>query len=96
MSSEISAARIGRIRQALSAALDPLELEIEDQSHLHRGHAGAASGAGHFRVRIVSRAFSGRTRVARHRSVYEALRAELGAEIHALALETLAPEESGR
>lgn len=92
MSSEVSQARIGRIRAAL-AALEPLELEIEDQGHLHRGHAGTASGAGHFRVRIVSRAFSGRPRVARHRSVYDALRAEMGAEIHALALETLAPEE---
>ena len=95
MPADVSAARFARIRAALSAALDPLELEIEDQGHLHRGHAGAASGAGHFRVRIVSRAFAGRPRLARHRAVYEALRAELGAEIHALALETLAPEESG-
>jgi len=95
MPSEVSARRIARIREALRAALDPLELQIADESHLHRGHAGAASGAGHFRVRIVSASFAGRSRVQRHRSVYEALRAELGPEIHALALETLAPGERG-
>ena len=90
-----SAARIARIRAALGSALDPLELEIRDESDLHRGHAGAAGGAGHFRVRIVAAAFAGRPRVQRHRLVYEALRAELGPEIHALALETLAPGEAG-
>jgi len=95
MSSDVAAARVQRIRALLAVALEPLELEVEDQGHLHRGHAGAASGAGHFRVRIVSRAFSGRPRIARHRAVYEALSAEMGAEIHALALETLAPEECG-
>jgi BolA protein len=94
MSQEISARRIERIRAAL-AALEPLALEIADESHLHRGHAGAAGGAGHYRVRIVSARFAGRSRVQRHRSVYEALRAELGPEIHALALETLAPGEPG-
>jgi BolA protein len=95
MSEEMASRRIARIRAALSAALEPQELEITDESHLHRGHAGAAGGAGHFRVRIVAQAFAGRSRVARHRSVYDALRAELGPEIHALALETLAPGEPG-
>ena len=92
MGEEISARRIARIRAALQP-LEPLELEIVDESHRHRGHAGAASGAGHFRVRIVARAFTGCSRIQRHRSVYDALRAELGPEIHALALETLAPGE---
>jgi BolA protein len=95
MSGEISARRVARIRAALQAALEPRVLEIVDESHLHRGHAGAASGAGHFRVRIVAAAFAGRSRLQRHRSVYDALRAELGPEIHALALETLAPGEPG-
>jgi BolA protein len=95
MQSQVSAQRVERIRAALTAALEPLALEIVDEGHLHRGHAGAASGAGHFRVRIVAAAFAGRSRVQRHRSVYEALRAELGPEIHALALETLAPGEPG-
>ena len=92
MPDEISARRIARIRAALQP-LEPLELEIVAESHRHRGHAGAAGGAGHFRVRIVARAFAGRSRIQRHRSVYDALRAELGPEIHALALETLAPGE---
>jgi BolA protein len=95
MADETSARRIARIRAALTAALEPLALEITDESHRHRGHAGAAGGAGHFRVRIVAQAFAGRSRVQRHRSVYDALRAELGAEIHALALEALAPGEPG-
>jgi len=94
MPDDVSARRIERIRLALGA-LEPTELEIVDESHLHRGHAGAAGGAGHYRVRIVSPRFAGRSRVQRHRSVYEVLRAELGAEIHALALETLAPGEPG-
>jgi BolA protein len=92
---DVSARRIERIRAALCAALAPLELEITDEGHRHRGHAGAASGAGHFHVRIVSAAFAGRPRIWRHRSVYSALQAELGPEIHALALETLAPGEPG-
>jgi BolA protein len=95
MQAESSARRVERIRAALQAALDPLLLEVVDESHRHRGHAGAAGGGGHFRVRIVAPAFAGRSRVQRHRSVYEALRAELGGEIHALALETLAPGEPG-
>jgi BolA protein len=95
MQQEISAQRMARIRAALSAALQPQTLEVVDESHRHRGHAGAAGGAGHFRVRIVSAAFIGRSRVQRHRFVYDALRAELGPEIHALALETLAPGEPG-
>ncbi len=91
--SDVNRARIERIRAALSA-LEPAELEIADESHLHRGHAGARDGAGHFRVRVVSQAFAGRPRVARHRMVYEALTGEMGAEIHALALVTLTPDEA--
>ena len=64
-----------------------------DESAKHRGHAGAAGGAGHFRVRLVSDRFRGRTRLERHRLVHEALAAELGPEIHALALELASPDE---
>ena len=65
--------RVEAIRAALQAAFDPVLLDIEDESHLHAGHAGARSGKGHFRVRIVSAAFAGQTPIARHRAVYAAL-----------------------
>ena len=96
MPDDLAASRIERIRSALTAALEPESLQVEDEGHLHRGHAGAASGAGHFRVHIVSRAFAGQSRVQRHRAVYAALEGEMGSEIHALALTTLTPEEERR
>ena len=64
---------------------------VEDESHLHAGHAGAAGGAGHFRIRIVAEAFRGMSPVARHRLVYAALADMLESEIHALAIEALPP-----
>jgi BolA protein len=82
-----------RIEELLRAAFAPLELEVADESLKHRGHAGAAGGAGHFRVRLVSERFCGVPRLARHRMVYEALAAEIGPEIHALALDLAAPGE---
>jgi BolA family transcriptional regulator, general stress-responsive regulator len=86
--------RKARIEERLRAAFAPLALEVSDESHQHRGHAGAAGGAGHFRVRLVSARFSGVNRVARHRMVYDALAAEIGPEIHALALELESPDEA--
>jgi BolA family transcriptional regulator, general stress-responsive regulator len=82
-----------RIETLLRAAFAPLALEVLDESARHKGHAGAAGGAGHFRVRLVSERFRGAGRLARHRMVYDALSAEIGPEIHALALELSAPEE---
>lgn len=85
------------IRGKLTAALAPTELEVEDESARHAGHAGARPGGeSHFRVRIVSDAFAGATRIARHRQVYAILDEELAAGVHALALTTLTPEESLR
>jgi BolA protein len=81
------------IERTLTEALAPESIEVEDESALHRGHAGAAAGGGHFRVRVVSPSFRGHSRVARHRIVYSALTAQMGSGIHALALETLTPEE---
>jgi len=84
-----------RIRQRLTEALSPETLEIEDQSHLHKGHVGARpEGETHFHVRIVSAAFSGQSRVNRQRNVYKLLKAEMEERVHALALETLTPEEA--
>lgn len=78
--------------RARLAALEPRRLDIEDDSALHAGHAGAKEG-GHFRLTIVSRQFSGQSRVARHRMVYQALGPLMQRGIHALALQTLAPDE---
>jgi BolA protein len=76
------------------AVLAPLELAIEDESALHVGHAGAASGGGHYRMTLVSAAFAGQPRVARHRLVYDALADLMQREIHALAMTLLAPDEA--
>ena len=77
----------------LRAALNPEQLVVNDDSHLHAGHAGAREGS-HFSVRIVSAAFTGRTRVARHRLVYDAAAAYMNKGIHALAIDARAPGES--
>lgn len=88
-----AASRVARIRQRLTDELAPLELEVEDQSHLHVGHAGARDGRGHFRVKIRSTAFAGLGRVARHRRVYAALGDMMQTDIHALSISALTPEE---
>lgn len=84
--------RIERIRAALQA-LQPEHLAIEDQSHAHAGHAGAATGRGHFHVDIVAAAFAGESPVARHRRVYAALGELMQTDIHALSLRAKAPGE---
>ncbi|QOL48840.1 BolA family protein [Massilia litorea] len=86
--------RVERIREALEAALKPSLLEVGDDSHLHAGHAGAASGGGHYSVKIVSERFDGLRLVMRHRLVYDAVAEMMRAEIHALAITALAPSES--
>jgi BolA protein len=66
---------------------------VEDESHLHEGHAGARDGRGHYRVFIVAAAFEGLNRVQRHRLVYAALGSMMTTDIHALALQVYEPEE---
>ena len=88
--------RIRRIRACLQAQFDPLELDIEDESQHHAGHAGAAGGMGHFRVRIVSALFGGLSAVARHRKVYAALGDLLTTDVHAVAIDARAPGEQSR
>lgn len=88
----MTAARIEDIRAKLIAALNPLFLEVLDEGHQHIGHAG--EGSGHFRVRIVSAAFAGKSAVERHRVVYAALHELMGHGIHALAIEARAPKEA--
>ena len=86
--------RIERIRQALHGALAPESLEVEDESHRHVGHAGAATGRGHFAVRIVSARFEGMAPIQRHRLVYEALGDLMQSDIHALSIQARTPGES--
>lgn len=81
----MSAASIDDIRLLLDRAFNPTTLEVLDEGHLHIGHAG--EGSGHFRVRIASAAFTGRTRVQQHQMVYAAVADLMGHGIHALAIE---------
>jgi BolA protein len=76
------------IRSACRAR--PRRLELIDDSALHAGHAGARSGGGHYRLTIVSAAFSGKNTVARHRMIYDALGEMMRREIHALAIQAQA------
>jgi BolA protein len=82
------------IRERLDRALAPDALEVIAESHLHVGHPGARDGRGHFRVRIRSRRFDGRARLARHRLVFDALGEMMETDIHALAIEAEASDES--
>ena len=83
--------RRDRITRTLTAAFRPDRLEVVDESHLHKGHAGASpEGESHFRVRIASPLFAGKTRVEMHRMVNEALAPEIAAGLHALAIEAKA------
>jgi BolA protein len=76
------------------SALDPILLDVVDESHLHAGHAGAREGGGtHYRVRVVSAQFEHQSRVARHRLIYGLLTAEFADGLHALALVAEAPGE---
>lgn len=85
--------RVETIRRQLSDAFAPTHLDIIDESHKHQGHAGAASGAGHFNVIIVAELFAGRTTLARHRLVYQAVNNLMPDEIHALSIKALSPDE---
>lgn len=85
--------RLEQIRARLQAALEPLEIVLEDDSALHAGHAGAASGGGHYNLRIISSKFEGLKLVTRHRLVYDSVHDMMHRDIHALAITALAPSE---
>ena len=80
------------IQTRLQAAQAPLQIDVQDDSHLHAGHAGAREGR-HFTVRLVSERFLGLNRLARHRLVYDALGPLAPQGVHALAIEARAPGE---
>lgn len=84
-----------RIAAKLTQGLRPTRLDIVDESDRHKGHAGAREGGEtHYRVYIVSESFAGKGKVQRHRLVYALLADEFAAGVHALALQTLAPDEA--
>ena len=85
--------RLAKIRERLETALAPSEIDLDDESALHAGHAGAASGGGHYRLKIVSARFEGLKLVMRHRLVYDSVHDMMHKEIHALAITALAPSE---
>jgi BolA family transcriptional regulator, general stress-responsive regulator len=81
------------IIEKLTAQFDPIQLEVIDESDRHHGHSGwRPEGETHFRVRIATRQFAGKPRLAQHRAIMAALDAELRAGVHALAIEVLPPE----
>jgi BolA protein len=90
----LTADRVALIRQRLSAALAPSEIEVLDESHLHKGHAGARDGRGHFRVRVVSDRFAGLRPLQRHRLVYDAVGDLMQTDIHALAVAAITEDEA--
>jgi BolA protein len=91
----MNAVTAARVETALRERLRPALIEVQDDSHLHAGHAGAKEGR-HFSVRVTSEAFAGLSRVARHRLVYDALRSLVAEGIHALAIEARTPAEPPR
>jgi len=84
---------IDRIQELL-ASLEPVLVELDDDSHRHAGHAGAASGGGHYNLRVISARFAGLTSLARHRLIYSTLSALMQREIHALSIIALTPDEA--
>ena len=86
-------ARFEEVLRERLAPLAPSMLELIDDSALHAGHEGAKSGGGHYRLRIISSVFTGKSTVARHRLVYDALGDLMRHKIHALSIKSLTPEE---
>jgi BolA protein len=81
------------IHQTLTQSLSPTALTIEDESHLHAGHAGAKEG-GHYRVKITAQQFQGLNRIERHRLIYSTLHTYMQNGIHALAIHAITPNEA--
>lgn len=101
MSTQNQSSTAQRITATLQTALAPLALEVIDESHKHAGHAHVVSRAGsaqntggtHFRVKVVSALFEGKSRIDRHRAINDLLSSELAAGVHALAIDAKAPGE---
>ncbi|MDO8652977.1 MAG: BolA family protein [Undibacterium sp.] len=85
--------RFNRIQIRLQETFHPVSCLLQDDSASHAGHAGAASGAGHYSVKIVCQEFEGLNRISRHRLVYDAVGDMMHTEVHALVIVALAPSE---
>lgn len=83
--------RIEKMHALLTQSLAPTQLDIIDDSHKHIGHAGAASGAGHFTVKISAEAFRDQPMLKQHRMVYDALDSMMPDDIHALSIQSSVP-----
>lgn len=95
MTATANTQRIELIKQRLQAALDVLQLDIQDESHKHAGHAGAiASGGGHYKVQIISESFEGKSAIERHKMIYVALGDAMGKDIHAISISAKTPAEA--
>ncbi|MCX7214361.1 MAG: BolA/IbaG family iron-sulfur metabolism protein [Burkholderiales bacterium] len=90
----MTAPSVSELQARLHAAFPDALIEVTDDSHLHAGHAGAASGGGHYSVRIDSARFKGLATLARHRLVYDAVLDWMPHRIHALAIVARPPAES--
>ena len=88
--------RLQAIEERITQALQPSSCTLQDDSAAHKGHAGAASGAGHFTVTIISEKFAGLNRISRHRLVYDAVGDLMHTEIHALVIHALSPSEASQ
>lgn len=86
--------RFREIERRINEVFAPASCQLQDDSAAHKGHAGAASGAGHYSVTIISEKFDGLNRISRHRLVYDAVGDLMHTEIHALVIKALTPKEA--
>jgi BolA protein len=86
--------RIAVIKEKITAAINVVAIDVQDDSHLHVGHAGAKDGAGHFTVTVISNEFSGMSYLSRHRKIYQAVGEMIPNEIHALVIRPNTPLEA--
>ena len=89
----VSKKRAEMVRERLYQELEAEFVEVDDQSHLHAGHSGAAAGGSHFEVVVISKAFEGLATLARHRLVYQAVGDAMTQDIHALSIKAYTPGE---
>mgnify|MGYP003309095437 CR=1 FL=1 len=89
----VSKKRAAMVRERLYQDLGAEFVEVDDQTHLHAGHSGAAAGGSHFEVVVISKAFEGLATLARHRLVYQAVGDAMTQDIHALSIKAYTPNE---